>query len=51
MARKTKIVTIAAEGRDYGKSYLLTEMPALKAEKWATRAMMALIRERWLHTA
>jgi len=30
--------------RDAGKYYLLTEMPAAKAEKWAIRAFMALSR-------
>ena len=42
MARKTKIVTISDEGRDKGKGYLLTEMPAMQAEKWAARALSAL---------
>ncbi len=42
MARKTAVVQITAEGRDQGKSYVITEMPALKAEKWAWRAMIAL---------
>lgn len=44
MARKTLVVTIDAPGRDYGKSYLLTEMPASQAEKWAARALLALSR-------
>lgn len=42
MARKTKVVTIDA-GRDAGKSYLLTEMPASQSEAWATRALLALL--------
>lgn len=42
MARKTKTVTITSPGRDQGKSYILTEMPATKAEKWAARAFLAL---------
>ena len=42
MARHTKIVTISAEGRDQGKGFLLTELPAMQAEKWATRALLAL---------
>ena len=42
--RKTKIVTITAEGRDKGKSYLITEMPAMQAEKWAAKALLALSR-------
>src|SRR5512147_2710546 len=40
--RKTKTVTVNAQNRDNGKSFLLTEMPALKAEKWAARAFLAL---------
>lgn len=42
MARNSKIVTITAEGRDNGKQFKLTEMPVLKAEKWAARALLAL---------
>lgn len=42
--RKTKTVTIDAEGRDKGKSYLITEMPASQAESWAMRAMSAMSR-------
>jgi hypothetical protein len=47
---KTKIVTIATpaegerENRDAGKSYLLTEMPALKAERWGRHAVAACTR-------
>jgi hypothetical protein len=33
---------VATEGRDKGKRFLITEMPALKAERWAIRALMAL---------
>jgi hypothetical protein len=40
--RKHKTVTIEAEGRDKGKSFLLVEMSAMQAEKWATRALLAL---------
>lgn len=42
MPRKTKIVTIDQQGRDKGKHYLITEMSASQAEKWATRAFLAL---------
>ncbi|MEN2711426.1 hypothetical protein [Sphingomonas sp. VL_57B] len=42
MARKTKLVTIAAEGRDKGKCFLIREMPAMQSEKWAIRAILAL---------
>lgn len=40
--RKHKVVTIAADGRDAGKSFLLVEKSAYEAEKWATRALLAL---------
>ena len=42
MARKTKEVVIAAEGRDHGKTFIITEMPADQAERWALRALLAL---------
>lgn len=42
MARKTKTLTIDAEGRDKGKTFLLTEMSAAKAEDWAIRVLLAL---------
>lgn len=47
---KTKIVTIPVpkegerENRDAGKSFLLTEMPALKAEQWGRHAIAACSR-------
>lgn len=44
MARKISEVVIAAEGRDKGKQFLLTEMPATRAEKWALRVFLALAR-------
>lgn len=31
-----------ASNRDYGKVFQLTEMPAWQAEKWATRALLAV---------
>lgn len=34
--------TCADEGRDKGKTYLLTEMPASQAEMWAARAFFAM---------
>lgn len=40
--RKTAIYTVADEGRDKGNAYLLTEMPASKAEMWAARAFFAM---------
>lgn len=36
-------ITIDAKGRDNGKVFLLTEMSAVAAEKWATRAICALM--------
>ena len=44
MARKTKLVPITTENRDKGKTFLLTEMSPIKAEKWATRALIAIAR-------
>lgn len=46
MARKVQTVTIpAAEGnRDAGKIFVITEMAATRAEKWATRALLVLTR-------
>lgn len=40
--RKTKKVQITEEGRDKGKTFLITEMPAARAERWAMRALMAV---------
>ncbi|WP_281083904.1 hypothetical protein [Klebsiella quasivariicola] len=42
MARKIENITITAEGRDKGKVFVVTEMPASRAEKWAMRALLAL---------
>jgi hypothetical protein len=42
MARAEKLVTIKVEGRDTGKTYLITEMPPRVGEKWAARALFAL---------
>lgn len=45
MARATKTVKIETEGsRDKGKVFLLTEMPAMRGEKWAVKAFMSLAR-------
>lgn len=43
MARKQATVTISAEGRDKGKVFVLTELPAYEAEDWAGRALFALM--------
>lgn len=42
MARKEKFITIDGQGRDKGKVFHLTEMPASQAEWWAMRAIMAM---------
>jgi len=42
MARKVITTTITDEGRDKGKVFVLTEMPASQAERWALRAFLAL---------
>jgi len=45
MARRTREVVIGQDGgRDAGKRFLLTEMPASRAERWAMRALSAMIR-------
>lgn len=42
--RKTREIKIDAEGRDKGKTFVITEMPASQAEKWAVRAFLAMSR-------
>jgi hypothetical protein len=42
--RKEASITIEAAGRDQGKTFILTEMPASKAEAWGARLMLALSR-------
>lgn len=42
--RREKVVKITQAGRDHGKAFLLTEMPASQSERWAIRAFMALAR-------
>lgn len=46
MARKVKEITITgdADNRDAGKTFQITEMSAMAAERWATRAFLALAR-------
>lgn len=39
--RKQEVV-VASFGRDDGKRFLITEMPAARAEKWAMRALLML---------
>lgn len=43
MARKTLNYSVTDEGRDQGKTFVITEMPASKGEAWATRALLALM--------
>ena len=38
---KTKVVKIEKSGRDFGKSFLITEMPCEQAENWAMRVFFA----------
>lgn len=42
--RKTAAVPIESEGRDRGKVFIIREAPAAVAERWATRALLALAR-------
>lgn len=42
MARNVEKFTVTAEGRDKGKVFILTEMPADQGERWANRAALAL---------
>lgn len=41
--RKELTITIDAEGRDKGKSFFITELSAMRAEEWATRAIFAMM--------
>ena len=45
MTRRTKEVRIpsGSDSRDQGKVYVIHEMSALRAEKWAARALLALV--------
>lgn len=43
MARRTRTFTVTAEGRDKGKTFFITEMPADQAERWALRAGFAIV--------
>lgn len=43
MPRHTKRITVTAEGRDKGKTFLITELAADQAERWAIRAFLGLI--------
>lgn len=41
---KTTEITIDQDGRDKGKTYLLTEMPALRAARWGDKALNGMAR-------
>lgn len=43
MSRKTADIIIDADNRDKGKLFHLTEMPASRAERWAARALVAIL--------
>jgi len=40
--RVTRTVTITQDGRDKGKIFVLSEMPASQAEEWAMKALNAI---------
>lgn len=42
MARKQHTIVVETAGRDCGKMFVLNEMPATQAEKWAARALLAM---------
>lgn len=42
--RKSKVAVVTMPGRDENKHFLITEMSASKAERWAIRAFLALAR-------
>jgi len=42
MARKTSRVTIDEDGRDKGKTFVVTELAALDIERWTVRLVLAL---------
>lgn len=42
MPRRTATIKIDADGRDKGKTFLLTEMSSSQGERWAIRALLAL---------
>jgi hypothetical protein len=42
MARQTIEYSIQVPGRDFGKTFILTEAPATQSELWAMRAFLAI---------
>lgn len=43
---KTRRVIVTQEGRDKGKTFVITEKPADQAERWFLRALFALLQSR-----
>lgn len=43
MGRRTTTYTVEMAGRDFGKCFVLTEMPARQAYEWAVRVLTAMI--------
>lgn len=43
MARKVLKLKITDEGRDKGKTFVITEMPARRGHQWATRALFGVM--------
>ncbi|VVD90517.1 hypothetical protein PCO31110_01595 [Pandoraea communis] len=43
MARKEVVITIDDKSRDNGKTFKIVEMDAVNAERWALRALFALM--------
>lgn len=43
---KTRRVVVTQEGRDKGKTFVITEKPADQAERWFLRALFALLQSR-----
>lgn len=43
MARKIVTYTVEKKNRDEGKSFVITEMSAVKGHEWATKALFAIL--------
>lgn len=43
MPRKEKTIVITTEGRDKGKMFHITELPASESEAWAARALFTMM--------
>ena len=41
--RKETTTVITRDGRDKGKTFTLTEMPAIQGDRWARRCLMAMV--------